>query len=67
MTNSHSKEAPTLPVIVDEAGDTPSWVPAIGLAAFVLIGALIALRMAPGNAPAAEPTPTAEPAPAAAE
>jgi hypothetical protein len=69
---SHSNEPPGLPVIVDEAGDTPSWVPLVGLALAVAVALLIAGRQAFGFGAHEEPAKqgvadagTAEEAPAA--
>jgi hypothetical protein len=66
---SHPKLPPSLPTIVDEAGDTPTWVPALGLLLFVLFALAAAARVAmhddsettksPAAAPAAEPAPAA--------
>ncbi len=33
---SHAPTPPELPEVTDEAGDTPSWVPLLGVALFVL-------------------------------
>jgi hypothetical protein len=33
---SHAHTPPELPDVTDEAGDTPSWVPMLGLVIFVL-------------------------------
>jgi protein-S-isoprenylcysteine O-methyltransferase Ste14 len=33
---SHAETPPELPEITDEAGDTPSWVPLLGVVLFVL-------------------------------
>jgi hypothetical protein len=59
---SHAKSPPTLPIIVDEAADTPSWVPALGFALFALLAMVIAVRIAwndsqkpPVPVPAVEP------------
>ena len=43
---SHDKHAPRLPEIKDEAPDTPSWVPALGLGLFALITIMVAIRLA---------------------
>lgn len=43
---SASKEPPRLPEIQDEAGDTPSWVPLLGLGLLCLVALLIAARQA---------------------
>jgi hypothetical protein len=43
---SHSKTAPTLPTVVDEAADTPNWVPALGFGLFALIAMVIAASTA---------------------
>jgi len=68
---SHSNEPPALPVVViDEAGDTPNWVPLVGLALLVVVALLIAMRQALGIGVPAEPpakTQTADTAPQAAE
>ena len=54
---SHAHTPPELPEITDEAGDTPSWVPMLGAALFVLAVALIwwshRQHDAEGGAPAA--------------
>jgi F0F1-type ATP synthase assembly protein I len=64
---SESKEPPRLPDIVDEAADSPPWLPWIGFAvigilAFLLIGrqAMDSARGAakPAQQEAAEPAPT---------
>lgn len=38
---SHPDTPPQLPEVTDEAGDTPSWVPLLGVALFVLMVALV--------------------------
>lgn len=38
---SHAHTPPELPEITDEAGDTPSWVPMLGVALFVLMVAYV--------------------------
>lgn len=38
---SHPHHAPELPEVTDEAGDTPSWVPLLGAALFVLMVAYV--------------------------
>ena len=43
---SHAKTPPTLPTVVDEAADTPSWVPALGIALFAIVTMFFALRAA---------------------
>jgi hypothetical protein len=43
---SHDKHAPRLPRIVDEAPDTPGWVPALGLGLFAVVSILFAIRLA---------------------
>jgi hypothetical protein len=43
---SHDKHGPSLPKIVDEAADTPTWVPALGLGLFALITVFVAIRLA---------------------
>ena len=62
--------APGLPAIADEAEDTPMWVPALGLALFVLVALYLVIgaafedvdaEQAVDEAPAAEAAP-AEPA-----
>lgn len=55
---SHSKLPPMLPQVTDEAGNTPAWVPALGLGMLALIGLVIAARIALHNA---EPPPAPEP------
>jgi len=43
---SHDKHAPSLPQIVDEAPDTPPWVPALGLGLFAVLSIVVAVRLA---------------------
>jgi hypothetical protein len=43
---SHDKRGPSLPKIVDEAPDTPGWVPALGLGLFALVAIVLAIRLA---------------------
>jgi hypothetical protein len=43
---SGSKQPPDLPDVVDEAGDSPSWVPMLGLALLCALALLIAARQA---------------------
>ena len=43
---SDHKHAPGLPEIVDEAPDTPGWVPALGLGLFAIISIAVAIRLA---------------------
>jgi hypothetical protein len=71
---SHSNQPPGLPEIVDEAGDTPNWVPLVGLALVVMVALLIAVRQATGGGEADQPAGaagadagTAQAAPGAAE
>ncbi|MET0386345.1 MAG: hypothetical protein ABW321_10325 [Polyangiales bacterium] len=57
---AHSKDPPSLPKVVDEAGDTPSWVPALGLALFALLALLFAARYATSDDPKAKSAPSEE-------
>ena len=59
---SASKEPPRLPTVVDEAGETPGWIPMLGIAVLVVVGLYIAMGQAHTPAEGA----TAEPAEAAA-
>jgi hypothetical protein len=43
---SHANTPPTLPTVVDEAGDSPNWVPVLGLALFALVSLLVAIQFA---------------------
>ena len=43
---SDHKHAPGLPEVVDEAADTPAWVPALGLGLFALAAIAVAIRLA---------------------
>ena len=58
---SHANHPPEIPEVTDEAGDTPSWVPLLGAALFVLFVGLIWWShhapdtLAEGEAPAAAP------------
>jgi protein-S-isoprenylcysteine O-methyltransferase Ste14 len=38
---SHPHHAPELPEVIDEAGDTPGWVPVLGVVLFVLMVAYV--------------------------
>lgn len=48
----HAHAAPTVPTTVkDEAGDTPSWIPMVGLALLAVLGLFVVYRVAnPSNA-----------------
>ena len=43
---AHDKHAPSLPQVVDEAPDTPAWVPALGLGLFALVSLIVAIQLA---------------------
>jgi hypothetical protein len=43
---SHDKDPPSLPNVVDEAGDTPTWVPVLGLVLLALVAMATAARLA---------------------
>ncbi len=43
---SDSKQPPRLPDVVDEAGDTPRWVPLLGLGLLCALALFLALRHA---------------------
>jgi len=60
MARAAAPEAPALPEVHDEAGDTPWWVPVLGLVLAVLVVALLVWR-----AKTAEPTPEQQDAPEA--
>jgi protein-S-isoprenylcysteine O-methyltransferase Ste14 len=53
---SHDKHAPRLPEVVDEAADTPSWVPALGLGLFAVVAIVVAIQLASAGANPAEQT-----------
>jgi hypothetical protein len=38
---SHSKSPPSLPQIVDEAGDSPRWLPLLGAFVFALLAFMV--------------------------
>jgi hypothetical protein len=57
---SHSKSPPSLPTIVDEAGDSPSWVPILGIVLFAVGALLAAARMATQSDERAQPAPVQE-------
>jgi len=40
----HHDGPPVLPTIVDEAGDTPTWVPILGVALFALVAIVFVAR-----------------------
>lgn len=62
---SHDKHAPTLPQIVDEAPDTPGWVPALGIGLFALLSIVVAIQLAWNDANPPAPAPGAAQAAAA--
>jgi hypothetical protein len=51
---------PPLPIVHDEAGDTPAWLPISGLCAFLVLALFVLWR---AGHPVEEPAPTLEPAP----
>jgi hypothetical protein len=57
--SSHPKTPPTLPTVVDEAGETPGWVPALGIGLFALVALLIAVQLASSDAEKAPQPPAA--------
>jgi hypothetical protein len=57
--SSHPKTPPTLPTVVDEAGETPGWVPALGIGLFALVALLIAVQLASHDAEKAPQPPAA--------
>ena len=60
---SHPKTPPSLPTVVDEAGDSPSWVPALGLLLFVLFALVTAARIALQDETQTQVDPATAPAP----
>ena len=47
---SHAKQPPQVPqVVLDEAGNSPRWLPLVGLALLALLGLLVAVRQATGS------------------
>jgi hypothetical protein len=64
---SHDKHGPRLPTIVDEAPDTASWVPALGLGLLALFTIFIAIRLAWMEANPVAEAPAPEQAAAAAQ
>jgi hypothetical protein len=50
---SHPKLPPSLPTVIDEAGDSPSWVPALGFGLFAAVAIVVAIRLAVPGTPAA--------------
>jgi hypothetical protein len=44
--SDHKHAGPSLPEVIDEAADTPNWVPALGLGLFALISLVFAARLA---------------------
>ena len=46
---SASKEPPHLPDVVDEAGESPGWIPLMGLGLLCLVALLVALNQAVGK------------------
>ena len=59
----HAEHAhgPQLPVVVDEAGDSPKWLPWLGIGLFCLIALLVAGKRAMPAAGGAEDTAADEP------
>jgi hypothetical protein len=55
---AQSNPPPSLPEVVDEAGNSPRWVPALGLGLFLLLAGLAALSFMrhPASQPTAAPT-----------
>lgn len=60
---STSKAPPSLPTVVDEAGDTPNWVPTLGALLFGVIALMVAAHVAMREEPVAQPAPTVQQAP----
>lgn len=56
---SASHEPPGIPEVHDEAGDSPRWLPWLGVAVFCLLAALVVTRTSPE--PQAEGAATEEP------
>ncbi len=54
-------QGPQLPTVVDEAGDSPKWLPWLGLGLFCLIAVLVAGRRALPDAVGAEDAAADEP------
>ncbi|HEX4355750.1 MAG TPA: hypothetical protein VHZ95_22640 [Polyangiales bacterium] len=54
---SHAKLPPTLPTVVDEAADTPNWVPALGVGLLALLAMVLAISAARNDA--VQPPPSA--------
>lgn len=52
---SESNLPPQLPEIVDEAGDSPTWLPAVGLALLAFIALLFVVVQAQGPDDETEP------------
>jgi hypothetical protein len=52
---SHPKLPPSIPTVIDEAGDTPGWVPALGFGLFAAVALVIAIRLANPSAPSPAP------------
>ena len=48
-----SNKAPEIPEIIDEAGDTPWWVPVLGMALFALFTLLFVVSQVGGDEPEA--------------
>jgi hypothetical protein len=57
---AHSKDPPSLPTVVDEAGETPTWVPVLGLLLFGLLALAAAARLAIKDAEQPTAAPTAD-------
>lgn len=57
---SESKDPPDLPQIVDEAADSPSWLPLVGLALLCAVALLISVSQALAPSTSTAPTEAAQ-------
>jgi hypothetical protein len=62
----HANTPPQIPEVTDEAGDSPKWLPALGLGLFaLLVGCILWCHMPHGESAAAAPGAAEAPAEAA--
>jgi len=56
---SHSKSPPSLPQVVDEAGDSPRWLPWLGVVVFALLALMVVSSWTVSKHGAGDPAATA--------
>lgn len=56
----HAHPAPGIPEVKDEAGETPTWVPKLGVFVVLVLGGLIAYALMPLPSSTPQDTPAAD-------